>query len=95
MSTDPIHVHFLAQYQFYDVQMQTAHAFLDSKNVDRTDSQRQPYTLAERIAKMVGDLPAEAYPDEVPQNTQAPEESVSVWKPNAYPGFTFGEEDAS
>jgi len=90
MKSDPIHQMFLAQYQLFDIQTQTAHAFLDSKHVVRTDSQRQPYTLAQRIAKMVGDLPAEA----VQQETESREDEVITpfnHSPNTYNGFNFSD----
>jgi len=96
MNSDPIHAMFLAQYQLLDIQSQTAHAFLDSKNVSRTNSQRQPYTLAERIAKMVGDLPAEVIPvdeHETPPPTGIAEPEGG-WVAPTYAGFTFIDDDA-
>ena len=88
--TDRIHDHFLAHYQMIEIQHDMAHAFLDSKNVMRTDSQRQPYTLAQRIAKMVGDLPAEAAPvkDELVDPMPEP---AGGWVANDYKGFSFSD----
>jgi len=88
--TDSIHNYVLAKLQMLETQVDIAHMFLDSKNVSRCDEAKKPYTLAERISKMVGDLPARPIPfDESQEVVEEFRLPVPPTMADRYAGFNF------